>query len=122
MTLTIINGVVVENTTGLSDEEALQQQVLSEKLTHVKQLTQEEIYSLYPIEKQMNALARAAELIDIKAGRVLLTDELLEETAIKAMRSEIQAIRTWSDTVEATITVDPSLDVITEWSKPRFPV
>jgi len=119
MTLTVIDGVVVENTTGLSDEEALNQQLLREKIAHIEQLAKEEIYSIYPIEKQMNALARAAELIDIKAGRVLTADELLEETAIKAMRSEIQAIRTWSDTVEVTITVDPSLDVITEWGKPR---
>ena len=74
-----------------------------ERIAAVKDEARRRILAIAPEWKQANLTARAAELTDIKHGRALTGPEQAEETAIRAVWSQIKAIRTASDAAETAI-------------------
>jgi hypothetical protein len=75
----------------------------AERIAAVKDEARRRILAIAPEWKQANLTARAAELTDIKHGRALTGPEQAEEAAIRAVWSQIKAIRTASDTAETAI-------------------
>ncbi len=64
------------------------------------------ILAVYPAWKQLNMTKRAVELADLRQDRSLTGPEEAERTALKAAAAWVDAIRSASDDIEATVPDD----------------
>lgn len=87
--------------------------------TDVKSVAHKKIVAILPEWKQRNQLARTLELLDKKsAGSALTVEEQSEVDDIRAQWGRVQAIRSYSDTLEDELarSEDPlSVDINSGW-------
>lgn len=85
----------------------------------VKQLIKNQaasrILAIAPEWKQRNLLARSVELQDVQRQRILTDAEVAENDEIKRVWGQVQAIRTYSDALEAAVDVGETVDLADGW-------
>lgn len=81
--------------------------ILASNIAKIKREAERRIVSSFPLETQANMTARRMELLEIRLDRVLTAPEQTELDGIKDARTYIDAVRAFSDSLEA----DPPEDI-----------
>lgn len=76
------------------------------RIADVKAEASRRILARFPTWKQANMNMRATELVDIRLGRELTTEETAERDALLGAAAWIKAVRTASDDIEAALPDD----------------
>lgn len=75
----------------------------AEAVARIKADAQERILSRYPFTAQLNAQARATELLLARSSRAWTAAETAEALALQGLRDWIKAVRDASNTAEASV-------------------